>query len=142
MKLRAPLVALALVAGGCNSSPTAPGLTHRSITVANSTFRVNGGGFATFSFTVPSGARSAVLTGTFSSSGGIDDRIRVLVMTAADFERFRRGTSVPTRYSSGFTTAGTLRAELFPENWLLVFDGSGNVFDRSVAAQARLDFDQ
>ncbi|HZY46776.1 MAG TPA: hypothetical protein VFE96_03160 [Candidatus Bathyarchaeia archaeon] len=80
--------------------------------IVNGLITVRPGTYNYYQFTVPVGATSTALGGSFSVSGGTGNNIEVLVMDQSNYNNWKSGYQASKFYDSGQVTSGTLTASL------------------------------
>ena len=83
-----------------------------STNIVNGLITVQPGGYNDYPMTIPSGVTSAVLTGTFTASGGSGNDIDVFVVDQTNFVNWQNGHQANAYYRSGQVTTGTISASL------------------------------
>lgn len=114
-------IALALVA------LTAPRAVHAQeqseFTVVRSTFRVEPGKASRFKFTLPAYYRDGRIAGSALAEGGWRDDIRVLVLTARQFETWAHDAKSETLFNSGPRRSVVLSVPVTdPGTYYVIFD--------------------
>jgi hypothetical protein len=86
--------------------------TNHSLNMVNGLITVQPGYYNYYFVTVPSGASSVVMNGTFTASGGSGNNIEVLVMDQTNYVNWQNGNQATSYYDSGQVTTGTISANL------------------------------
>ena len=102
--------------------PASPLIMH-TMQIVNGNETVNGGAYLDYPFTVPSGASSVSVGGTFTASGGSYNDIKVYVFDSTNFNYYKNGQNFTSLYQSGQTTTGNIGASIVSSgNYYLVLD--------------------
>ena len=86
--------------------------TQGSLNIANGLITVQPGGYNYYPLTIPSGASSVIVNGTFTASGGGGNDIEVFVMDQTNYVNWSNGHQANAYYDSGQVTTGTVSAYL------------------------------
>src|SRR2546426_11571730 len=85
--------------------------TQRSLNIINGLITVQPGQYNGYTLTIPSGASSVVVNGTFTSGGSGND-IEVLVMDQTNYVNWSNSHQANAYYDSGQVTTDTISANL------------------------------
>lgn len=126
------------------TSSTTQTSTPVSINIVNGEISVSAGQYEDYQITVPAGANSAQLSGSFTASGGSGNDIIVLVMDQTDFVNWQNGHQASTLYNSGQLTTASISASLSESGtYYLVYSNSFSTFSsKSVNTSADLTYAQ
>src|SRR2546427_9414942 len=86
--------------------------TQRSVAIVNGVITVQPAQYYYYTLTVPSGATSVTVSGTFTASGGSGNDIEVLVMDQTNYVNWQNDHQANAYYDSGQVTTGTVSANL------------------------------
>jgi hypothetical protein len=117
-KLIIVIVIVVIVVIGVIGSILALGALNSILSSTHSTILVNGvltvqpGQYYYYEFLVPSGATTAVVSGSFSISPGTSSTIEVLVFNQTNYVSWSGGHAATSYYDSGQVASGTVNANL------------------------------
>ena len=96
-----------------------------TLVIVNSMVRVEPGQYGYYTFTVPSDASNAMVSGTFAAGGGSGNDIKVAILDEQNFINYRNGHQVNAYYSSDQKTIGNISAKVPSGQTLyLVYDNT------------------
>ena len=122
---------------GLNILPT----THTT-NIVNGLVTVNANSYEEYTFTIPSGASSIQVSGSFTASGGSGNDIKVLIVDQSDFVNWENGHTCQCYYQSGQETTGSISASLPSSGtYVLVYDNTFSLFSqKNVNTQVNLSY--
>ena len=95
-----------------------------TLIIVNSMVRVEPSQYGYYTFNVPSNASNALVSGTFTASGGGND-IKVVILDEQNFINFKNKQQVNAYYSSDQKTVGNISAKVPSGQTLyLVYDNT------------------
>lgn len=128
------IIGVALSTGGGGVIPQ-----QQTVNIVNGLITVNADSYESYQFSVPSGASSVSVSGSFTASGGSGNDIVVLVMDSTNFVNWQNGHSASTYYNSGQVTTGTISASLpAGATYYLVYSNTFSIFS-SKTVQTTVD---
>jgi hypothetical protein len=86
--------------------------TQRSANIVNGLITVQPSQYNYYPLTIPAGASSVVVSGSFTASGGSGNDIEVLVMDQTNYVNWSNSHQANAYYDSGQVTTGTISANL------------------------------
>jgi hypothetical protein len=133
-----------------NRSPSGPELRRtlsgpqpRTQMLTDTAFTLSAAQYQYIRFSVPKGATSVRVQGTFSASGGLGKDIEVYVLTEDAFVNWQNRHPVGALYTSGRITQGTLNVGLPSDagSYDLVFSNTFSLLSpKAVQANVRLQY--
>jgi len=122
------------------TSSTTTTQTTISTNVVNGVITVSAGSYQDYQVSVPSGALSAKLSGSFTASGGSGNDIIVLVLDQTSFTNWQNGHQVSAIYNSGQLTTSSFSVSLpAGGTYYLVYSNTFSTFSsKNVNTQANL----
>ncbi len=119
--------------------------TQVSNNVVNGMVTIGARNYQYYQITVPSGAISPSVSGSFTASGGSGNDIKIYVMDNTNYVNWQNGHSASTYYTSGQTTTGSISAQL-PSGagtYYLVYDNTFSLLStKNVDTQVNLVYSQ
>jgi hypothetical protein len=106
------VIIVAIIAIWAVSAGGGLGSQQHSLTIVNGTFSVGALTYSSQEFSVPSGASSASVSGSFTASGGSGNDIEVYIMDSTAYINWQNGHSVSIIYDSGRLTTANFNIPL------------------------------
>lgn len=115
---------------GSSVSSTVPQVQNLVLVHQGTVFSINPGNYDIVNFTVPSGAYSVSLTGSYTSQG----KIEAAILTPTQYGMFTQNPSTisSSQYYYGDTQGSTIDASLSPGTYTLVFYDPGIITQDTV----------
>jgi hypothetical protein len=107
------------------ATPTLPPTPqHHFVNLTNGALTVNAAAYSFYTFSVPPGVQSVMVSGHFTASGGSGNDIMVYLLDQDGFVNLKNGHPARTYFNSGKVTQSSIGAVLpnFPASYYLVFD--------------------
>ncbi|MGI0085322.1 MAG: hypothetical protein ACREBQ_09600, partial [Nitrososphaerales archaeon] len=104
------MIALAILASSGITYAAALGGIGGISHTTNGQISLTPGSYGDDQFTIPSGAGSGSVSGTFTASGALSSNIKVYVMNSTNYANYETGHSFSYYYYSGQVTTGSFRA--------------------------------
>ncbi|TMI43972.1 hypothetical protein E6H23_01990 [Candidatus Bathyarchaeota archaeon] len=80
--------------------------------IVNGLITVSSGGYNYYPFTLPSGATSIAVSGSFTASGGSGNDIQVLILDQTNFVNWQNGHQASAYFNSGQEIVGSITTNL------------------------------
>jgi len=130
------IVAILLVAFFIQIS-NQPESTPIVVNIVNENVTINAGSYEYYHFSVPVGASSAEVDGTFRVDGGSENVIKVYIMDAANFDNWQNGCNSSKNYDSGTLNAGNITATFTSSaTYMLIYDNTFSATSKNVTTRA------
>ena len=125
--------------GGNNNIPFIP--QQYKNTIFSGSVLVNSNSYVYYTFSIPTSASNAILSGSFTASGGSGNDIKVYVMSQTDFTNWKNGHAANAYYQSGQKTTGNLNVSLPVGDYVLAFDNTFSLITKkNVSGQIVLTY--